>query len=488
MKDLEKWQIISLVSRGLAQVIGIAQGYIIARVLTTGEYGVVRIALSLGASLGIYQSLGLASASTREISLAKSDKEIFKIFTTSVIIRYIVSIPLAAGIFFFSDAISAKYSSPEISYLLKIYAVIMLVQGFQGILNSVITGMKRFKRLFIYQAAIAVVSGFLYIPFVFLYKVNGYFYALLAVNIVSSITLTYLAFKPLKNWFEFPTKKEFVKLFKELFSISMALFLVKIIYTNWENIGPNLLGLSLPAATVGIFAFAMYYSKKLLAISDSVTDVNLAVFSEKYAQNKEEFVQLFRANFNKIFVVILIFAFTAVYWAREVVTYGKLTKFADAIPLILPVVFAYVFYSFVDLFKSSVLVPAKMTKELTLSFILMLGATVAFYFGVSRFVNPLTAMAYAMCFGTAVALGMSILLSKAKLGEWLFTHEHYLLLGQALVISFASTIENLPIKAASFILFSVLYVWAVKVSKFIDFASLWQKCLMWYYHHYGHYD
>ena len=84
MKDLGKWQIISFISRGLAQVIGIAQGYIIARVLTTGEYGIVRIALSLGASLGIYQSLGLASASTREISLAKSDKEIFKILDGGV--------------------------------------------------------------------------------------------------------------------------------------------------------------------------------------------------------------------------------------------------------------------------------------------------------------------------------------------------------------------------------------------------------------------
>ena len=404
MKDLGKWQIISFISRGLAQVIGIAQGYIIARVLTTGEYGVVRIALSLGASLGIYQSLGLASASTREISLAKNDKEVFKIFTTSVIIRYIVSVPLAAGIFFFSDAISTKYASPEISYLLKIYAVIMLVQGFQGILNSVITGMKRFKRLFVYQIVIAIVSGFLYIPFVLLYKVNGYFYALLAVNIISSIALTLLAFRPLTNWFELPTKTQFIKLFKELFSISMALFFVKIIYTNWENIGPNLLGLSLPAAAVGIFAFAMYYSKKLLAISDAVTDVNLAVFSEKYAQDKDEFVQLFRTNFNKIFVVILLTAFTAIYWAREVVVFGKLEKFTDALPLILPIVFAYVFYAFVDLLKSSVLVPANMTKQLILSFILMLGTTVAFYLGLSRLVNPLTAMAYAMCFGTAVAL------------------------------------------------------------------------------------
>lgn len=477
MKDLGKWQLLSFISRGLAQVVGIAQGYIIARVLTTGEYGVVRIALSLGASLGIYQSLGLASASTREISLAKSDKEIFKIFSTSVLIRYMVSVPLAAGIFFFSDRLAASYSSPELAYLLKLYAVVMLVQGFQGILNSVITGMKKFSRLFTYQVVIAVVSGLIYIPFVLLYKVNGYFYALLTVNIISSVALSYIAFKPLTNWAALPTKREFIKLFKQLFSISMALFFVKIVYTNWENIGPNLLGLSLPAATVGIFAFAMYYAKKLLAISDAVTDVNLAVFSEKYAHNKDEFLHLFQANFNKIFVVILLTAFTAVYWAREVISFGKLTKFADATPLIFPIMFAYVFYAFVDLVKSSVLVPAKMTKELTLAFIAMLGVTVAFYLAASRTFNPLTAMAYAMCVGAAVALLLAILLSKIRVGAWLFTHEHYILLAQALVISLGATIENLLVKTTSFILFVALYAWAVKVTKFIAVKSLWQKYL-----------
>jgi hypothetical protein len=176
-------------------------------------------------------------------------------------------------------------------------------------------------------------------------------------------------------------------------------------------------------------------------------------------------------------VIILLVAFTAVYWAREVVVYGKLEKFTDALPLILPIVFAYVFYSFVDLFKSSVLVPARMTRELTFSFVLMLAATVTFYFGARMLLNPLTAMAYAMCFGTATALLISIILSRAKLGEWLFTHEHYLLLGQAVMISFASTIEDLPAKLASFILFTALYIWAVKVSNFLDFKSLWQKYL-----------
>ena len=478
MKNLGKWQLISFISRIAAQFIGIAQGYIIARVLTTEEYGTVRIALSLGASLGIYQSLGLSSASTREISLTKNHKGIFKVVATSAIIRYIISVPLAAFIFFFSDFIASKYSDPQISYLLKIYSLILLVQGLQGIVNSVLSGMQKFKRLFIYQVAIACVSGALYIPLVLFYKVNGYFYAMLILNIIATITLTYLAFKPLSNWFELPTKAEFIRLFKELFSISMALFVIKIIYTNWENIGPNVLGLSLSSAAVGIFAFAMYYSKKLLTVSDSITDINLAVFSEKYSQNLDEFIKLFKSNFNKVFVVILAVAFSAIYWSREVVIVGRLTKFMDALPLIVPIIFAYVFYSFIDLLKSSVLIPAKMTKELALSFLLMLGTTAAFFFGTRSLLTPLVSMAFAMCFGSAIALLTTLAICHRKLGVWLFTHEHYILIAQTVLVALASGVENLPLKIVSFILFLGLYVWSIKITKFMDLKSLWQKYLV----------
>ena len=61
------------------------------RILTVGEWGVVQLAMSIGGTLGIYQHLGLVSASTREISSAKNDEDIFKIFVTSAVVRYCVT-------------------------------------------------------------------------------------------------------------------------------------------------------------------------------------------------------------------------------------------------------------------------------------------------------------------------------------------------------------------------------------------------------------
>lgn len=478
MKDLGKWQIVSFISRMGAMAVGIAQSYIILRILSVGEWGTIRTALSLGSALGIYQHLGLAGASTREIAGAKSHKEVFKIFFTSTVIRYMISLPLAIGLFLSASFLSEKYNNPDIENLIRIYAVVMVAQGVQGILNSVISGMKRFKRLFIYQVAIAVVSIVLYIPLIWFYKVEGYFYALLTFNIVSSISLAFLAFKPLHDWFEMPSKKEFVDLFKQLFSISMAIFLVKVVYTNWENIGPNLLGLSVTAEIVGIFGFAMLYAKKILAVSDSVTDVNLAVFSDKYLNDRAGFVSYFRRNFNKIFVFILPLAFTATFWSKEIVQLAGLwDKYSQAVVLILPIIFAFVLYSFLDIIKSSIFVPVKMGKAMAVTFLTMLAVTVSSYFGVKQLIDPLPAMAYAMCTGTGSALLLAVVLCRQKLGSWIFTHEHYILIAQATITALAGSIDNLPLKAGSFILFTALYIWSVWTSKLVDLKTVVQKYL-----------
>ena len=62
-------------------------------------------------------------------------------------------------------------------------------------------------------------------------------------NIISSIALSIIAFKPLKGKLIMPSKEDFIRLFKEIFSISIAIYLVKILYTNWQKFGSNVLGL-----------------------------------------------------------------------------------------------------------------------------------------------------------------------------------------------------------------------------------------------------
>ncbi|HSX39337.1 MAG TPA: oligosaccharide flippase family protein [Candidatus Saccharimonadales bacterium] len=460
-------------SRGVAIALGIIQSFFIVRLLSVSDWGVIQIAASIGGAFGIYQHLGLASGSTREISAAKDDTEIFKIFLMSTLIRYAMTLPIAIWLFFAARGIATnQYNLPSLTLPLQMFALVLMLQGVQSLLNSVISGTKRFKNLFLFQAGIAVVSVIIYIPLIAAYRVNGYFYALVLFNLVSSVILGYLAFKPLKFRFELPTKVEFKMLMKDLLSISLAIYAIKIIYTMWEKSGPILLGLHITPELVGIFAFALLYAKKLMAISDAITDVNLPVLSDKFVHDFEAFKDLFRRNFDKIFAVIVYTAAIFIYWSPELVRFAvKGDKYDRALPFIFPIVFAYIFYSFTNIITASVSIPAKYSRDMIISFIVLLAATVAFYFGASSWLGGLAAMSYGMFIGAILSFLYLVVATQLKLKFIYFNHDHVLLLIQCVVISLAWNTENIAIKLGAFIIYTVLLGFAIYLTKFIEVSD-----------------
>jgi O-antigen/teichoic acid export membrane protein len=473
MKDLGKWQMISFLSRGMAMALGLVQSFIIIRILSVSEWGIVQLAVSIGGALGIYQHLGLASASTREISAAKDDEEVFKIFVTSTAIRYCVTLPIVLGLFVFSDYLAANvYKHAQLAFPLKIYALSLIFQGIQSILNSVISGTKRFKRLFIYQVAIAAVSAVFYIPLVYFYKINGYFYAFLGFTALSSGVLAYLALYPIRKSIKLPSQAEFKKLFKEIFSISMAIYLVKILSTNWEKLGPNLLGLFSTPSIVAVFSFAMLYAKKILSISDSVTDVNLPVLSEKYSKDQNEFKQLFSKNFDKVFVFIIISATMASFWAPEIINFlvgGR--KYDAALPLIPPMLFGFILYSFLDITKSSVLIPAKMTREMVLSFIFILLGSLGTFFLWNRTGTPVQAMSWAMLVGSAISFIFSLMVVSRKLKFVFFKLPHLFLFSFAFISSWFCLMDFSYTKVMSFLVLLVLMILSIFTSNLVTYTE-----------------
>ncbi|HBI35992.1 MAG: Polysaccharide biosynthesis protein [candidate division WWE3 bacterium GW2011_GWF2_41_45] len=461
MKELGKWQIISFASRSMAMLLGLVQTFVIIRVLSVGEWGVIQLAISIGGALGIYQHLGLASASTREISSASDDKEVFKIFITSAVIRYAITVPIAIGLFLAANYVAVDIYKNEVLVLpIKIYALTLLFQGVQSILNSVISGTKRFKQLFLYQIAIAAASVVIFIPLVLTYRVNGYFYAFFMFNVLSSIILGYIAFKPLRGSMQFPSRSDFNRLFKEIFSISMAIYLVKIIYTNWEKFGTNVLGLFNSPEVIAIFAFALLYAKKLMSISDAVTDVSLPVLSEKYVKDFADFKRLFTKNFDKIFISVIAAAAFASYWAPEIVNLvvgGD--KYQDSYVLIAPVIFAFILYSFINIVKSSVLIPAKMVKHMIAGFALLIAATAAFFFGTYRTIGALPGMAWGMAFGSAMSFLYISVATGKKLKFSYFNIDHLAILAQAFSISMIAMLP-LNMKIAFFPFLFGMLIWA----------------------------
>lgn len=473
MRSLEKWQIISFMSRIVAMGFGIVQSFIILRILSVGEWGLVQLVVSVGSALGIYQHLGLASASNREIAAAEKKTDVFKIFATSVSVRYLVTIPLSVGLFLASPRISQAYGFPEILMPLRIFSGIIFLQGIQAILNAVISGTKRFKELFIFQAAIALASVVIYVPLVYKYKIMGFFYANFIHELLKSITLLIIAFKPYLGKMTLPTKQEFISIFKDLFSLGMSIYIVKILVINWEKAGTNLLGFIKDAELLGIYSFALLYAKKLMHVSDSITDVNLPVFSEKYVSDIKGFRDLFAQNFNRVYAMIIFFAMSAIYWAYEIITVliGS-DKYNDSLPLLIPMVFAFIFFSMINILKSSLAIPAKLVKEMILGFFIMFASTLVIFVLGRSMLGPVTAMSYAMLGGAGLGYIYLVYLLQKKLDFTFMSWPHVLLLVQALVISSMGDLEIFYLKLITYVIFVILYFTSLIIAKFTTVKEL----------------
>ena len=55
-----------------------------------------------------------------------------------------------------------------------------------------------------------------------------------------------------------------------------------------------------------------------MAISDSVTDVNLPVFSKKATDSINDFFKEFNENFNFLYSIIMVIGAFIVYWSQEI--------------------------------------------------------------------------------------------------------------------------------------------------------------------------
>ena len=474
--NLEKLQILSLASRLSAMFVGLLQSFFLFRLFSVHDYGVVQKAVAVGSALGIYQHLGLASGSTREIAASKDKNEVFKIFITALSIRYIITFPLAIGLFHYAEYIALdKYNNAALILPLKIYALTLIVQGVQSMLNSVLSGTKRFNALFTYQVAIAVASLVLYLPLVHFYGINGYFYAMFAHNFLGSVALAFIALGPLRENLALPNFREFKYFFRELFTISLSIYLVKIIYTLWERSGTLILGLTISPEAVAVFSAAFLFSKKIIHISDAITDVNLPYLSEKYVNNIAEFQKAFSDNFNKVFVLILFIGVSAVFWSKQLVLLFASSKYSDALPLILPFMFTFIFYSYLNIIKSSILVPAKLVTQMIATFVILIGFGIGSYYGFLAFTDfsHVSSMTLGLLVGSTLALLFAIYAIYLRLKFKIFTHDHYLLIFQAFLIGASQNAfnNNFLYKVILYLLYVLLAVIGINATKFFTVSQ-----------------
>lgn len=408
MSTFLTWQLASLISRFAAMGLGIIQGIFIVRYLSEADYGLVGLVVSIGATVSILLHLGLVSGATREISAAEDKEEASQIFFSALFFRFLAAVPLSLLLFLGSGWLATEfYQQPAIEPALKLFTIIILVETSQGICNAALSGLQRFKNIFILQVAIAVVSLCFYIPLVYLFKLNGYFMAMLGLVAVNTISLWVLTARAFKGNFYLPRLRQVWSFLKPILAIGLPIYVVKIIFTYWNRLGPLYLGKLATAAELGVFNFGLFYATKLIAASDAITAVNLPVFTKVFSSEREKFAEQFLKNYAQVYALIAVAAVSALYWSKELVRLVVGHKYDQSLMLIPFLLVGFWGYSHLNILKSSIMVPAKMKLQMIVSYGLLFIFTLGGFLVLNGKFDYLMAMALAMALGGIVSLAFS---------------------------------------------------------------------------------
>jgi O-antigen/teichoic acid export membrane protein len=476
MAGLLKLQIISFISRIIAMFIGIFQSLIIVNLLSKEEYGLIGLVTSIAGIVGITQHLGLASSSTKEISQAKDSQEIFNVILSSLSIRMLISVPISLILVFLSPQIADYYKNAELIMPLQIFGIITLVQAFQSIFNSIVSGTQRFKLLFSYQVLIALVSLIIFLPLIYFYSLIGYFYALLVFNLTQTILLGYFSTKGLNFKFKLPSKKDFFSLSSKLLKISLAIYFVKILFTAWQEVPVAFLGKVISLESLALFTFAFNLSSKLMAISDSITDVNLPVFSKKSTESISDYTESFLKNFDLLFYFIFIVGISVSFWSREILigsdyliylvglfvgfNFEKniFERYSESTILFFPLILSMIFYSYQNIIKSSFFVPMERLKKMIATYIvLILTTSISFYFINFYFIEILS-MSLALFIGSFLSFVLSVFFIYQDLNTKLLDFKKVIFCTFAIFIGLISYLINLDLYSKVVIYISFLIV------------------------------
>jgi O-antigen/teichoic acid export membrane protein len=303
--------------------------------------------------------------------------------------------------------------------------------------------------------------------------------------------LGYFSLNKLDFKFKLPNKKEFFALSSKLLKISLAIYFVKILFTAWQEVPVAYLGKIISLESLALFTFAFNLSSKLMAISDSITDVNLPVFSKQSTDSLKEYSNSFNKNFDLLFYFIFTVGITVSYWSREVLIAADhfiylvgiivglnfekniYDRYSSAVILFLPLILSIIFYSYLNIIKSSFFVPLEKLKSMIVTYFLMVIFTTGSYFVFNIYFVEILSMALALFTGAIVGFLISSLYIKYDLNLNIFSLKKMLFSIFTILFGLISYFIQLDFYSKVVIYFSYLFI--ILYTFKINFIELLRK-------------
>jgi len=415
MSELRKTQIWGSLTKVVTLALGVLQTVIILHILSPAQYGIIGIVTALASLVGVSQNVGVTDATIREIAMTDDVKHRAHIFWVSLWFRMLFTLPISLILALFAGVISTHvYQLPDMQALIYIMSVVLILQGIQGVLGGVFSGLRVFGLLYIFQMITAVVNIVIFATFVYLYGVTGFFMAMVLSTIIFILMLAFYLPKAIGGRLEHPSKNDFIVVWKDIFHTGFWTYLARIFSVAWQQAPMLLLGKWTTPEVVGLYNVALSFGSKLTILAAAIGEVNLAFLSNAYSKGKENFRTLAGKTLDEVGVVLLLSAGAMALLSDLLLKIFAGFAYAPAVAVTVLVSWAYAFFAFLDISTNTVFVPSRRSQLRTLSFGVLIVVTLLTMFFLRQ--NPLMAAGWGVLLGSTVAVVVATLLSRKYCG------------------------------------------------------------------------
>lgn len=227
--------------RGGTQGIQFVIQIILARILSPNDYGTLAILLAFIAIANVFVQSGFSTALIQKQEVDNID------FSSVFYFSFFVAALCYIVIFFAAPLVAKFYQNEDLTYLLRVLAIILFFGACNSVQNSVIAKKMQFRRLFFSSMGGAFASGIIGIILAY----NGFgLWALVAQQIANN------AFICIILWFTVKWRPEFRFSFerlKKLFGFGWKLLCSSIVYTCSVQLYSLVIGKNFSSTDLGFF-------------------------------------------------------------------------------------------------------------------------------------------------------------------------------------------------------------------------------------------
>ena len=325
-----------LLEKAVRFIIGFTISVLVVRYLGPKDYGLYSYLQSIIAILGVFVTLGLDGIVLKEIS--KNEKELVKIFSISLILRFLVSFIIIVGLYFYW-----LFYKSEDSFLLFIMGFIFVFESF-----SIFKVYFQYKILSKYEVIANLIALFFssILKLLFIYYQLSLIY-LIVIVIFDKAVYAITIFRFYKRFEEFKLVFDKEKA-KYLLYLSWPLIFSTLSYIVYTKTDQIMIKHMIGDYEVGIYSVAVTLYNLPFILTTILSSTITPVLYKKFHQSKDEYFNLTLKvlSYTTLFAYILVAIY--VFFGKEIILFLYGEKYIESyqILIILAFIIIVMFNSF----------------------------------------------------------------------------------------------------------------------------------------------